>query len=65
MGDIGFMGDDNHRHAAIIELLKQRHDLDPGAGVECAGRLVSQNKRGIVDQRAGNCDALLLATREL
>jgi hypothetical protein len=36
-----------------------------GAGVERAGRFVEQQDRRVLDQRAGNSDALLLAARQL
>ena len=44
---------------------KMRHDLDAGARVERAGRLVRQDELRIVDQRARDGHALLLSAGEL
>ncbi len=48
-----------------VELLQQRHDLDAGARVERTGRLVGENQRRVVDERARDRHALLLAARQL
>ena len=48
-----------------VQPLKKPHDLDAGAGVEIAGRLVGQEDRWIRDQRARDGDALLLPARQL
>ena len=48
-----------------FSLWKTRHDLLGGLRVEVAGRLVGEHELGLVDQRAGDRDALLLAAREL
>ena len=42
-----------------------RHDLDAGLRVEIPGRLVGEQNRGVVDERAGDRDALALAAGEL
>ena len=44
---------------------KQRHDLAPVAVIEVAGRLVGQQQARIVDQGAGDGDALLLPAGQL
>jgi hypothetical protein len=48
----------------LVQPLKEFHDLDAGLGVQVAGRLVGQDHRRPVDQRAGDGDALLLAAGE-
>ena len=53
------------RDPALVELLKNPHDFDARAAVEIAGRLVSQDDLRIVDQSAGDGDALLLSAGEL
>jgi hypothetical protein len=49
--------------SALVELLKDRHDFDACAAVEIASGLVCKQDLGLVNQRASNCDALLLAAR--
>ena len=63
--DVLLVRDDDHRDAAAVQLLQQRHDLEARRGVERAGRLVGENQLGVVDQRARDGDALLLAAGEL
>ena len=53
------------RNSALVQLLKDSHDLDAGSTVEIASRLVRQHNFGVIDQRARDCDALLLAAGEL
>ena len=57
--------DDNGDAVLAIELRQRLHDLVRGAGIEVAGRLVGQQQTGLIDQGACDCDALLLAAREL
>jgi hypothetical protein len=45
--------------------LKHAHQLNAAARVEIAGRFIGQEHRRLVDQRAGDGDALLLATGKL
>ena len=60
------MGDDDHRHAeAGVDLLEELEDRDRRARVERARGLVAQHDLGVVGQRAGDGDALLLAAGEL
>jgi len=59
------VGGHQHRRAARVDLLEQRHDLGRHVGVEVAGRLVGQQQHRLVDQRACDRHALLLAARQL
>ena len=66
LGDVHFVRDQHDGDAALhVQLLEDVHDLDAGARVEVAGRLVRQQDRRLVDQRARDRDALLLAARQL
>ena len=56
---------DDDGRAARVDLAKQIHDLERQIRIEVAGRLVGEDDRRIVDQRAGDGDALLLAAGEL
>src|ERR1700733_3089586 len=65
-GDGAVVGDHDHRQAVVLpELLKQGDDLVAGVLVEVAGRLVGEQHLGLLDQRAGDRDALLLAAGQL
>ena len=59
------MGYDNDRNAFAVQLFEQSHDFFRRLRVERAGRLVGEQNLRIVDQRPRDCDALLLATRQL
>ena len=65
LGDVVLVGDHDDRLAGVVELAEHLHDLVAGLGVEVAGGLVGQDDVGVVDQRAGDRDALLLAAGEL
>ena len=55
-----------HRDAALlVQALEDAHHFDARPRVEVAGRLVGQQDRRVVDQRARDRDALLLAARQL
>ena len=58
-----------HQHqgrlARMIDGQQQIHDVPAVGAVEIAGRLVGEQDRRIVGQRAGNRDPLLLAAGEL
>ena len=56
---------DDHRRARAVDPVEQLHDPDRGLGIEVAGRLVGQQQRRVVDERARHRDALLLAAGEL
>ena len=51
--------------ALVLEALEDLHDLEAGPAVEVAGRLVGEQDRRLVEERAGDRDALLLAARQL
>ena len=46
---------------ATMKLGKQRHDFRAGLRIEISGRLVGEQDRGIVDERACDRHALALA----
>ena len=64
-GDVELMGDHDDGHAVVVELLEHAHDLDAGARIQVAGGLVGEEERRLVDEGAGDGDALLLAAGEL
>ena len=65
-GDIRFVGYHDHRDALLaIEPANDFHDLMGGARIEVAGRLVGKQYSGMVDERPGQRDALLLSPGEL
>src|SRR5713226_4835317 len=63
--ELALVGGDNDGGAAGVDLAEQIHDLERQIGIEVAGRLIGEDEVRIVDERAGNRDALLLAAREL
>ena len=69
VGERGQLGIVRHQHdrrlARAIDLEQQLDDLAAGLAVEVAGRLVGEEERRIVGERARDGDALLLAAREL
>ena len=66
LGDVVLVRDEQDGDAALlVQALEDAHDLDAGARVEVAGGFVGQDDRRLVDQRAGDGDALLLAAGEL
>ena len=56
---------DDDRRAGAVDPVEQLHDPDRRLGIEVAGRLVGQQQRRVVDERARDRDALLLAAGEL
>ena len=65
-GQLGIMGDDEQSRAALGEAREQQiHDLRARRGIEIAGWLVGEDDARARCQRAGDRDALLLATRQL
>src|SRR5262249_46826417 len=59
------VGDEQHGHAALVaDLLQGERELVGGERVERAERLVHQQLRRIVDQRAADRDALAHAARQ-
>ena len=65
LGDVGLVGDDDDGVALGVELVEEGHDLVAGLGVEVSGGLVGEDDGGVVDQGAGDGDALALAAGEL
>ena len=59
------MGGDDDGRARAVDPVDQLHDPDRRLGVEVAGRLVGQEQRRVVDERARDRHALLLAARQL
>jgi hypothetical protein len=64
-GDLLFVSDQHNRASGIVQRTEQLHDLKAGGGIEVARGLIGKQDRGIVDQRPGDRDPLLLATGEL
>ena len=64
-GDIVLVRDQYDGVALLVQALEQRHDFVAGRGIEVAGRLVRQQDRRIVHQRAGDGDALPLTAGKL
>ena len=60
------MGDHDTRPVLFMDQLGEgRNDLIGALGVEAGRRLIGQYHAGLVDQRPGDGDALLLAAGEL
>jgi hypothetical protein len=59
------VGGDDHRGARAVDPVQELHDPDGRLGVQVARRLVGEQERRVVDERAGDRDALLLAARQL
>ena len=57
----GIVSDEHDRSPACAELLQHAEHLAGRLGIEVAGRLVSEDEIRLVDERAGDGDALLLA----
>ena len=65
-GDLRFVRDQDDGDAAILlQPLEDVHHLDTGPAVQVPGRLVGEQNRRIVQERTGDCDALLLAAGQL
>ena len=64
-GNVQFVRNHDDGDAGFIQLLKQAHDFDAGAGIEIAGRFVGEQHFRLADERSGNGDALLLSARKL
>src|SRR5690606_39558002 len=65
LGDLGIVGDHDHRVALLVEPAQQVQHLLAAAAVEGAGRLVGEDHLAAVHQGARDRDPLLLAAREL
>ena len=64
-GHVGLVRDEDDGDPVPVQLLEHRHDLDAGAGIEVARRLVGQNQDRVIDQRTRDGDPLLLPSGEL
>src|ERR1039457_2989744 len=64
-GDIVFVGDQDDGIALLVEALEEAHDFVAGGGIEVAGGFVGQQNGRVVDERAGDRDALALAAGKL
>ena len=65
LGDVGLVGDEDDGVALGVEIVEEGHDLVAGLGVEVSGGLVGEDDGGVVDEGAGDGDALALAAGEL
>src|SRR5919201_6764846 len=64
--DIGLVRDEHDRDAALdVQPLEDAHHLDARPRIQIASRLVGEQQRRVVHQRARNRNALLLAAGEL
>ncbi len=59
-GDVGFVRDDDDGVAFRMEFLEEIHNVNARVRVERARRFIGEQQRRIVDERAGDCDALAL-----
>jgi len=62
---VALVGHQHDGDALAVQRLQQRHDLDAGTRIEGAGWFVGQHQFGVVGQRPGDGDALLLPARKL
>ena len=62
---LAVVGDDDDRRAGLVDPVEQLHHADRGDRVEVAAGLVGEQQRRVVDEGAGDRDALLLAAGEL
>ena len=63
--DVGVVGGHEHGHAELVDPQQELEDLPADQRVEVAGRLVGDDDARVVDERARDRGALLLAAREL
>ena len=65
VGDIGVMSDHDYGGPLAVQLLEERQNLIASIAIKSAGRLIGQDQCGLIDERPGNGDALLLASGKL
>ena len=65
VSDIGVMRDHDYGGPLAMQLLEERQNLVASIAIKSAGRLVGKDQRWLIDERPGNGDALLLASRKL
>ena len=58
--DVGFVGDQHNRGAALVQSLENSQYLLAGVGIQVAGWLVGEDETRRVDQRSSDSNALLL-----
>src|SRR5215472_3507058 len=51
VGNVRFMRHQHDSQPAVIQVLEDLHDLDRGAAVQVAGRLIGEQDRRAIDQR--------------
>ena len=64
LGDVRFMRDQDDRVSLPVQVLEEHHDLFAGLGVQVSGRLIGQDDRGAVRQRARQRQPLTLSARQ-
>src|SRR5439155_20177517 len=64
-GDVLLVSHHDNRDSALVELLKNRHDLDTGPAVDITTPLIREQHLGIIDQLARDRHPSLLGAREL
>src|SRR5687767_11192760 len=64
-GDVRLVRDHDDGLAELVESLQDREDLRARVRVEVPGRLVGEDHRRVVQERARDGDALLLSAGEL
>jgi hypothetical protein len=64
-GDAVVMSDEDDGFAALVQPVNEVQDFSAGFRIEVSGRFVGEDHEGIVHERAGDGDALLLATGQL
>src|ERR1700760_897144 len=64
-GDIRFVRHQNNRIPPRLQLIEQGHDFVAGLRIEVSGRLVGQDDRWPINERACNGNALSLSAGEL
>src|ERR1700688_1561447 len=65
LGDVVLVGDQDDGQSFVVQVLENFHDFDGRAAVQISRRLVRQQDRRLVHQRAGNGYALLLPAGHL
>ena len=64
-GNIVIMGDEDEGFALLVELIEEAQDLGTRGRIEIARGFVGQDHQRVVDEGAGDGDALLLTTGKL
>src|SRR5436190_489470 len=64
LSEIRVMGHEHDSQSLLIQRLQDTHDLHTGVTIQVPRRLIRQQQRRPIDQRARNSHALLLTPRE-